>query len=333
MSKSSVRGIVFGLVPSLAQCRHVALLSVLLLSVVSSLHAEDLEDAAIIARASVDSAPGRRAAATVRMQPVIFDNEIDRRVRAEARHAFARLVAAQARTEAIDATLARVRLLTVALARGEDAGDAAGFDRVQAERVAADLQADAADAAEARARAQTDLAAYFVTATDPRTLHAVSGAAGARGALPDVAVLVDRALALAHEMPGAVGTTNERGESAGRVEASRADADDRRGGLQPALSPAVTARRAEIRTRVLGLTAVVSERRSATTVLREAAASAADDLERIAHVSYENGIRTAIDLLAAHRVAVRTRLRVIDAELSLRRAEIELEEIIGEALP
>ncbi len=285
---------------------------------VPSLFAEDLTEAEVVARVSLDSAPARRLAASLRAQPVVFDGEIERRVRAEARGAFARLLAAQVRADTIEATLARVRDLASALARGEDAGDAAGFDRVQVERVVSDLQAAAADAADARARAQVDLAAYFAAPVDPRALRAVAVTVGARPALADANVLVTRALALAKVAPAAVATGRGRQTSAIPFEGAVPDA-------------AADSRRAELRTRVLGLAAVVTDRRTATVALRQSAA--ADDLERIARVSYDNGIRTALELLAAHRAAVRTRLRVVDAELALRRAEIELEELIGETLP
>src|SRR4026208_1602539 len=64
---------------------------------------------------------------------------------------------------------ARERLQGVAevLAKREAAGDAAGFDRLRAEREVLDLEADRAIASTERARAQATLASFFSGAIDP----------------------------------------------------------------------------------------------------------------------------------------------------------------------
>ena len=278
--------------------------------------AQELTEQDALRRVSLDSAPARRTAVTVRLQPVVWDGEIERRVRAEARVAFARLLAAQAQAAALDGVLPQVRELASALGRGEEAGDTAGFDRVQADRALADLQGAAADVADARARAQADLAAFFSEPVDPRGIRAVATSAGARGAVPQSDVLVEQALALAREAPAAAGV-----KASARAVTAASDRD-----------AAAAARRTELRVRVPVLSAIVMERRAAIDAFRRAVA-VADDFDHITHVSYENGIRGALDVLEARRAAAEARMRLADGELALRRAEIELEELSGEALP
>ena len=71
------------------------------------------------------------------------DDEI-RRLRADLRLAFAELVAAQTRERELTAARDRLRGLAEVLAKREAAGDAAGFDRLRAEREVLDIEADRA---------------------------------------------------------------------------------------------------------------------------------------------------------------------------------------------
>ena len=68
------------------------------------------------------------------------------------------------------------------LVKREAAGDAAGFDRLRAEREVLDLDADRATAATDRARAQAALAGFFADAVDPAAPRRRGRAAGAGGA-------------------------------------------------------------------------------------------------------------------------------------------------------
>jgi len=98
-----------------------------------------------------------------------------RRLRADARLAFATLVAAQTRERELTAIRDRLRELAQALARREAAGDAAGFDRLRAEREVLDTEADLTIAAADRARAQAMLASYMSGVQDPSQLAAMAG--------------------------------------------------------------------------------------------------------------------------------------------------------------
>src|SRR6185369_14743620 len=100
------------------------------------------------------------------------DDEI-RRLRADLRVAFADLAAAQVREHELTADRDRLRDVAELLAKREAAGDAAGFDRLRAEREVLDIDTDRALAASDRARAQATVASFFSDATDPTRLVAV----------------------------------------------------------------------------------------------------------------------------------------------------------------
>src|SRR6185295_15860103 len=81
-------------------------------------------------------------------------DDVLRRARANLRVAYAQLVAAQAREQSLTSARDRLRELADILAKREAAGDAAGFDRLRAERDVSELEADLATVAGDRARAQ-----------------------------------------------------------------------------------------------------------------------------------------------------------------------------------
>jgi cobalt-zinc-cadmium efflux system outer membrane protein len=100
-------------------------------------------------------------------------NDGVRRLRADLRLAFADLVAAQTRERELTASRDRLRELSQVLARRESAGDAAGFDRLRAEREVLDLESDLVIASTERATAQARLAGFFGDGTDASRLVAV----------------------------------------------------------------------------------------------------------------------------------------------------------------
>ena len=115
--------------------------------------------------------PGRglevqAASAIVEAATSRADEEI-RGPRADLRLAFAELVAAQTRERELTAARDRLRELADVLAKREAAGDAAGFDRLRAEREVLEIEADRATAATERARAQATLAGFFIGPVDP----------------------------------------------------------------------------------------------------------------------------------------------------------------------
>ena len=121
-------------------------------------------------------------------------NEAVRQVRAALRRAYADLVGAQLRETEMTASRERLRGLAEALGRREAAGDAAGYDRLRAEREVIEIDADMTAAQADRARAQAALAGFFARTTDPATLVAAAPQAGVpRQPLPTVEELVSHA--------------------------------------------------------------------------------------------------------------------------------------------
>ena len=150
-----------------------------------------------------------------------------RRARADVRLAYADLVAAQARERELTAARDRLQELAGILTMRVREGDAAGFDRLRAEREVLDLDADRVMAAADRARAQGRLAGFFATAIDPALLVAEDRVITVRD-VPPLDVLVDQAektrgelLALDRGRCGAVGGACGRS-------AARAGAGDHR---------------------------------------------------------------------------------------------------------
>ncbi|PYR30541.1 MAG: hypothetical protein DMF90_27385, partial [Acidobacteria bacterium] len=100
------------------------------------------------------------ASALVSARSSRADDEV-RRLRADLRLAFADLVSAQTRSRDLTAARDRLRELAGLLAKREAAGDAAGFDRLRAEREVLDLETDLGVATTERTRAQATLAGFL----------------------------------------------------------------------------------------------------------------------------------------------------------------------------
>jgi cobalt-zinc-cadmium efflux system outer membrane protein len=88
---------------------------------------------------------------------------------------------------------------------------------------------------------------------------------------------------------------------------------------------------AAVRPQIAGLRAEVLARRDAADRYR--ASTGADQIERIAQVSYDAGERGILELLDAYRVGGAARLRQTALDEAVRRAEIELEYVSGWELP
>jgi outer membrane protein, heavy metal efflux system len=287
------------------------------------------------------------------------DDEM-RRARADLRVAFAQLVAVQARE--LELTRARDRLREVAdvLAKREAAGDAAGFDRLRAEREVFDVDADRAVAASERARAQATLASFFETPADAVRIVAVAPSAS-KASLPPVEALVEQAeslrgelLALRKEIEAArfseqaaerrripdpeivAGTKSSTvgGGDVGSVVSIHAaiplfDRSRPERALARARASLAQARveafRTVLRADIAALRASVLERRETAERYRSAAVAGADQIVRIAQVSYDAGERGILELLDAYRTGSTARVRQAVLDASVRQAEIELE--------
>jgi cobalt-zinc-cadmium efflux system outer membrane protein len=91
--------------------------------------------------------------------------------------------------------------------------------------------------------------------------------------------------------------------------------------------------RLRVRTAISGWRAAVLERRAIADRYRAAMSGGAEELERIAQVSYENGERGILELLDAYRTAAFARVRQATLDAAVREAEIELEFVSGWEIP
>jgi outer membrane protein, heavy metal efflux system len=283
-----------------------------------------------------------------------------RRARADLRLAFAQLVAVQTREQVLATSRDRLRQLVTVLAKREAAGDAAGFDRLRAEREVLDIEADHAFAASERARAQAIVASFFAEAIDSSRVVAVPGQP-TPVSIPAVDALVARAeaargdlLALRKEVDAArfstraadrrwvpepeivAGTKSSTvgGGDVGSVFTVHANVPlFDRGKPERALAVArasqaqarIDAFRVALRTDIAALRAAVLERRDTADRYRSAAVNGAGEIERIAQVSYDAGERGILELLDAYRSGSSARVRQATLDLAVRQAEIELE--------
>lgn len=291
------------------------------------------------------------------------DDEV-RRLRADLRLALADLLTAQVRERELTAARDRLRGLADVLAKREAAGDAAGFDRLRAEREVLDIDADRMVAATERARAQAILAGFFSDIDDPSRLIAVDRAPG-HAPLPPVAALLETAetargelLAFGHEIEAArfaeqaagrrnipepevvAGTKSSTalGGDIGSVFTVHAaipifDRAKPERVLATARAAQAEARadafRVVLRGQITALRAVILERRDASERYRAQAVGSADQIERIAQVSYDAGERGILELLDAYRSGSTARVRQAALDAAVRQAEIELEFVSG----
>ncbi len=287
-----------------------------------------------------------------------------RRARADLRLAFAQLVALQGRERELTTVRDRLGALADVLAKREAAGDASGFDRLRAEREVLDIEADRATAVTDRARAQAMVAGFFARSIDSPRILAVEAVAP-HVALPSVDILVERSesargelIALRKEIDAA--RLSARAADRRRIpepeivagtKSSTAGGGDLgsvvtlqavvplfdRGRAERALAQArasqadsrLEALRLALRSEIAALRAAVLERRETAERYRGAAVSSANQIERIAQVSYDAGERGILELLDAYRIGSVARVRQAALDLAVRQAEIELEFVSG----
>ena len=231
-----------------------------------------------------------------------------------------------------------------------------------------EIEADRTAAGIEQARARELLSSFFTDVTDPSRLTVV-GTSTAPAAVPPVAALVERAdairgetLALRHEIEAARFSEQAahrrlipEPEIVAGTKSSTAGGGDigsvitvhatiplfDRGRPERALALAKTAQaqarldafRLTLRGQIAALRAVVVERRTAAERYRAEAIPSADQIERIAQVSYDAGERGILELLDAHRVGATARIRQASLDAAVRQAEIELEFVSGWEIP
>jgi outer membrane protein, heavy metal efflux system len=309
----------------------------------------------------------RAANARVEASALRADAQI-RRVRADLRLAFTDLWVAQEYERELTRSRDRLNELAAILGTREAAGDAAGFDRLRAEREVLDVEASRSTATTERRQAQAMLASFLSAPSDVAALEAVSPPAPA-GMLPTVDELMARAetsrgdlTALARDLEAAAFAEEAAGRRAipepeivagskssnaiggdvgsifsvyvtvplfdrGRPERAAAQARGRQ-----TQAEAVVLRQT-IRAQIAAWHAAVIERRDIAQRHRAAITAGANQIERIAQVSYEAGERSILELLDAHRTAASARVRQAELDAAVREAEIELEFVSGWEMP
>lgn len=306
----------------------------------------------------VEAASARVAASSGRV-----DDQI-RRVKADLRVAFAGLVSAQRKERELATAVDRLRVLTDVLSTREAAGAAAGFDRLRAEQELLDLEMDGVLAATDRARYQAVLSSFFDDSVEATRIVAVdeSTAPVPVPPLPELLEMAESSrgglVALTHEIDAA----GLAGRAADRrlvpvpeIVAGTKSSSVSGAGMGTVVSVNVSlpffararperalavAREAQARARrdafrralqgqIAALRVTVVERRAAAARYRAEGVTGADEVERIAQISYDAGERGILELLDAYRLGSTARLRLAALDASVRQAEIELAFVSG----
>jgi cobalt-zinc-cadmium efflux system outer membrane protein len=291
-----------------------------------------------------------------------------RRLRADVRRAYANLVAAQRRERELAQARERLQSLTGVLVKREAAGEAAGYDRLRAEREVLELETDLVSAAADRAQAQVRLAGFLPVGTDSTTLVADERVA-AVPELPSLDALTERArqtrgefLAIQKDFESArlsveaaerrripepeliAGTksSSAAGGDLGSVFGVQAviplfDRGQPEKALAEVRASQATARLEALRATTAADIAVARraalDRRRAAERYRASTLTSTGEIERIAQVSYDAGERGILELLDAYRTSVSARLRQATLDAAAREAEVELEFISGWEIP
>jgi len=305
----------------------------------------------------VEAASARVSASAGRVDDAI------RRVKADLRVAFAGLVAAQVKERELTTAVDRLRLLTEVLSTREAAGAAAGFDRLRAEQELLDLEMDGVVAATDRARYQAVVSSFFDGQLDASRIVAVDRAP-APAPVPPLPALLEMAessrgglVALTHEIDAAGFAARAAGRRLVPVPEIVAGTKSSSvgGGVGTVVSVNVSlpffdrarperalaaAREAQARARrdalrlalrgqIAALRVTVVQRRAAAARYRAEGVTGADEVERIAQISYDAGERSILELLDAYRLGSLARLRLVALDAAVRQAEIELEYVSG----
>ena len=289
---------------------------------------------------------------------------------ARLRFAFTDLLLAQERAAALEAGVAELGRLVDVLRAREREGEGSRFDRLRAEREAADVETDLLAAGIERSAAQARLAAFLGPDTDPEGLSAV-GRLVADAAVPGAPDLLARALARRSDhralrlgetrwalerraaerlrLPAPAVTAGlKRSSTPGArgsgyvIAATLAVPLFNRGRQQVTRAEAARARtaaeREALRMRIAGevraARAEAERYRALAERYRGASVEPAAELVEIAAAAYEEGEYGILELLDAHRGVLSARLRLLELSAAARRAAVDLDRAVGrEAAP
>lgn len=288
------------------------------------------------------------------------------RLRSAVRLAFYELLLAQQRTRALEGGESALQEVVRILRVREQEGESSRFDRLRAERELADLRADLAAASTLHAQARAGLASLLGPGISPQALS-VRGDFSTGPAPPPLPQLVATALegrpdyaaeghrleryayeqraAQRRRIPEPILTAGaktvrsfgqadngyvvaltvpiplfNRGQSeAERAKAEYEKAEAERLALRQEIEAQVSAAyaSAQLRRRMAGDYARELEEQG-----RELAATA--------RVAYQEGEQGILELLDAHRIALLSRLRVLELQAAAKKAQIELDRAVGQ---
>jgi cobalt-zinc-cadmium efflux system outer membrane protein len=285
-------------------------------------------------------------------------------LRADARALVARLLAEQEKLEASAVTIREVDRIIGLLRIREKEGEGSRFDRLRAEQELADARQISLEAAASAAEVRAAIAAVVADGT---RVTRVAGTLYVDLPIPALETLSARALTTRGELraltaaserfrleadvarraklpaPTIVGGLKRADGASGResggllgvnVMVPLFDNGRRESARWLAERDRTEAERAlatqSIRAQVAATSEVLALRQQA---IRAAdAASPADELTRIAEISYTEGEAGILELLDAHRTAARARTRSIDMRLAARLTQIALERTVGDTL-
>jgi len=281
------------------------------------------------------------------------------------RFAFADLIFAQEREETLEkGVLALGRLVDVLRLREEE-GEGSRFDRLRAEGEVGEIETDVETVAIDRLTAQVRLASFFAPGTEPEGLTAVGQLTNnktiptldtlltqALGRRPDYQALTlsenqwrtEQRAAGRLRLPGVAVTAglkrasgpgggasgyvltatvgfplfNRGQEQVARAAAARGRTDAERQALGTHIESAVRVERA-----------TASRYRELADNYRVGSVERATELTEVATAAYEEGEYGILEVLDAHRVKLRTELRLLELIAAARRATIELDRAVG----
>ena len=309
------------------------------------------------ARQAVNAAEGRAADARL-----AFESRL--------RLAFADLLLAQAREEALETGVTELRRVVAVLEVREREGEGSRFDLLRAEREVADVEADREAASIQRWTARARVASFFAPGTPAGDLSAAGDLSG-DAPLAAVDALVERALAHRSDYRALAASesrwaTERRAAQRLRIPVAAVTGGLKRAGLpmaresgysvgatisvplfdrgqaQVARAEAARARtsaerrtlRTHIEREVRVAHGAASRYRDLAERYRTGSVEPAAQLVAIAEAAYQEGEYGILELLDAHRVALGARLRFLELAAAARRAAIELDRAVGgEATP
>ena len=281
-------------------------------------------------------------------------------VRANVREAFLDLLVAQERTSSLSAGLSRLAELVQVLRSREKEGESSGFDLMRAEREQAEFQADFLESQGQVVRPRGELAALVGL---PSEGLAADGSLEAAPSLPSLEEA--RVLVASRGDVLALGAEAERADYLARAARRRAipepsltlgakttevasDADagsvaaisisipifDRGQGARAiarAEGALLRSQREALSRKALAEAEAALAQAAARREGAESYAAAADpdELIRIARAAYDAGEMRILELLDAYRTAINVSLRTIELRGEARRAEIELNRVLG----